>query len=116
MFLSHCEKSPHSDEHDVEVELSDLEVPEVIDVAIEGMLDRSWVCDVTDYEADVIETSLYDHDRLLMADYQTDLLDSVPLVQDNFMSLLCSLNTDLKLEDVEDMQEDQMTPADNIMV
>ena len=68
--------------------LSDLDVPEVIDVEVEGMLDRSWVCDVKDYEADVIETTLYDHDRLLLADYQTDLLDSVPLVQDNFMSLL----------------------------
>ena len=114
--LSHCEKNPHSDEHDVEVELSDLDVPEVIDVEVEGMLDRSWVCDVKDYEADVIETTLYDHDRLLLADYQTDLLDSVPLVQDTFMSLLCSLNTDLKLEDEENMQEDQVASADNIMV
>ena len=110
--LSHCEKNPHSDEQDVEVELHDLEVPEAMNVAIEGMLDRSWVCDVTDYEADVVETSLYDHDRLLMADYQTDLVDSVPLVKDNFMSLLCSLNRDLKLEDV----EDQVASADNIMV
>ena len=51
--------------------------------------------------------TLYDQDRLLMADYQTELLDSVPLVQDNFMSLLCSINTDLKLENVENMQNMQ---------
>ena len=70
------------------------------------MLDRSWVCDETDYEVDVTEMTLYDQDRLLMAEYQTELLDSVPLVQDNFMSLLCSINTDLKLENVENLQED----------
>ena len=104
--LSHCEKNPHNDEHDIEVNLSDLEVPEVIDVKFEGMLDRSWVCDETDYEVDVTEMTFSDHDRFLMADYQTELLDSVPLVQDKFMSLLCSINTDLKQENVENMQED----------
>ena len=97
--LSHCEKNPHTDKHDVQAELSGLEAPDVIDVVYEDMLDRSWVCDETDYEV--------------------ELLDSVPLVQDNFMSMLCSVNIDLKLKDVEDlesMQEDQTASADNFMV
>ena len=52
---------------------------------------------------DLIKMDLVEN---VMEDYQTELLDSVPLVQDNLMSLLCSLNTDLKLENVENMQED----------
>ena len=52
---------------------------------------------------DLIKMDLVEN---VMKDYQTELLDSVPLVQDNFMSLLCSINTDLKQENVENMQED----------
>ena len=105
--LPHCEKNPHRDEHDVKVDLSDLEVPDVIDAEFVGMLDRSWVCDVTDYKAGVIETAPNALD-MLMADYQTELLDSVPLVQDNFMSMLCSVNTDLKMKVVEDLEDVQV--------
>ena len=71
------------------------------------MLDRSWVCDVTDYKAGVIETAPNALD-MLMADYQTELIDSVPLVQDNFMSMLCSVNTDLKMKVVEDLEDVQV--------
>ena len=93
--LSHCEKNSHTDEHDVQVDLSALGVPEVKVVVYDGMLDRSWNLEVADYE------------------YETELLDSLPLVQDNFMSMLCSVNTDLKVENVEDMQA---ASTDKIMV
>ena len=56
------------------------------------MLDRSWMSE--------------------LAEYVTELLESVPLIQDTFMSSLCSINMDL----AEVVEEDQLASADNLMV
>ena len=89
--LSHCEKNPHSDANDEELELSGLDVPSTVDVEFRNMLDKSWMQE---------------------AEYEVDLLNSLPTVKDKFMSLLCSVNLDLK----EGKPEDQIASADNFMV
>ena len=80
--LSHCEKNPHSGENDVQLKLSSLELPDVEEVEFEGLLDKSWM--------------------LEMADYEAELLETVPYAQDKFMSLLCSINMDLEVAVDED--------------
>ena len=109
--LSHCEKSPHTDDNDVEVELSDLEVPDVRDVVFVDMLDRSWIEDVTE----LVESSPSNYIKFQMTDHEEELLDTVPLIQDHFMNVLCSVNMDLNLKE-EDMLVDQTASPDNITV
>ena len=109
--LSHCEKNPHRDEHDVQVELSSLDLPDDGDAEYRDMLDRSWISEMPDYEAELSEAEHNDEDKLLN-DYETELLESVPLIQDTFMSSLCSINMDL----TEAVVEDQLASADNLMV
>ena len=92
--LSHCEKNPHRDEHDVQVELSGLDLPDDKGAEYRDMLDRSWISE--------------------LAEYETELLESVPLIQDTFMSTLCSINMDLAV--AEDVEEDQPASADIFMV
>ena len=75
--LSHYEKNPHSGENDVQVVMSSLELPDVKEVEFEGMVDKSWM--------------------LEMADYEAELLETVPYAQDKFMSVLCSVNMDLEV-------------------
>ena len=89
--LSHCEKNPHNDENDEELKFAELDVANKIEVDFRNMLDKSWM------EA---------------AEYEKDLLNSLPSVKDKFMSLLCSVNLDLRESEL----EDQAASADNIMV
>ena len=77
------------------------------------MLDRSWISELPDYEAELSEAEYNDEDKLLN-DYETELLESVPLIQDTFMSTLCSINMDLAV--AEDVEEDQPASADIFMV
>ena len=58
------------------------------------------------------ETCWTDPGCLELAEYVTELLESVPLIQDTFMSSLCSINMDL----AEVVEEDQLASADNLMV
>ena len=74
--LSHCEKNPHSGGDDVQVDLFSFELPDAKDVEFDGLVDKSWILELADYEA--------------------DLLESVPFALDNFMSVLCSVNRDLE--------------------
>ena len=113
--LSHCEKSPHTDDNDVEVELSDLEVPDVRDVVFVDMLDRSWMEDVTEYETELVESRPSNYIKFQMTDHEEELLDTVPLIQDQFMNVLCSVNMDLNLKE-EDLLVDQTASPDNITV
>ena len=73
--MSHYEKNPLSGGDDVQVNLSSLELPDVKVYELEALLDESWMLEVADYEAELLET--------------------VPSAMDNFMSLLCSVNMDL---------------------
>ena len=114
-FLSHCEKSPHIDDNDVELELSDLEVPDVRDVVFVDMLDRSWMEDVTEYETDLMESSPNSYIKFQMTDHEEELLDTVPFIQDKFMNVLCSVDMDLNLKE-EDMLVDQTASHDTITV
>ena len=109
--LSHCEKSPHTGDNDVELELSDLEVPEVRDVVFVDMLDRSWIEDVTE----LVESRPSNYIKFQMTDHEEEQLDTVPLVQDQFMNVLCSVNMDLNLKE-EDLLVDQTASPDNITV
>jgi len=72
--------------------LSSLDLPDEEDAEYRDMLDRSWMSE--------------------LAEYVTELLESVPLIQDTFMSSLCSINMDL----AEVVEEDQLASADNLMV
>ena len=72
--------------------LSSLDLPDEEDAEYRDMLDRSWMSE--------------------LAEYVTELLESVPLIQDTFMSSLCSINMDL----AEVVEEDQLASADNVMV
>ena len=72
--------------------LSSLDLPDEEDAEYKDMLDRSWMSE--------------------LAEYVTELLESVPLIQDTFMSSLCSINMDL----AEVVEEDQLASADNLMV
>ena len=96
--MSHCEKSPHNDANDVEIELSSLEVPNVREVEYEDMLDKSWM---VQKEAE---------------DYETELPGFVSSNQDTFMSMICSVHLDLDLEKEDRVPEDQTASADNITV
>ena len=99
--LSHCEKSPHNDANDVEIELSSLEVLDDREVEYVNMLDRSWVEESTEE----------------VTDCETELLGFVSNNQDKFMSMICSVHLDLDLEENEDkVPEDQPASADNITV
>ena len=71
--------------------LSSLDLPDEEDAEYRDMLDRSWMSE--------------------LAEYVTELLESVPLIQDTFMSSLCSINMDL----AEVVEEDQLASADNLM-
>ena len=90
--MSHCEKNPHNGGNDVQVDLSSLELPDAKDIEFEGLLDESWMLEVADYEAELLET--------------------VPFALDNFMSVLCSVNMDLVVA----VQVDETASADNFMV
>ena len=70
---------------------TELDVPSTVDVECRNMLDKSWM------EA---------------AEYEKDLLNSLPSVKDKFMSLLCSVNLDLRESEL----EDQTASADTFMV
>ena len=107
--LSHCEKSPHIDDNDVKLELSDLEVPDVRDVVFVDMLDRSWMADITDYEAELVESMPCDHNKFLLTDIEEELLDTVPCIQDKFMNVLCSVDMDLNLK-----EEDMLVDPDSL--
>ena len=72
--------------------LCSLDLPDEEDAEYRDMLDRSWMSE--------------------LAEYVTELLESVPLIQDTFMSSLCSINMDL----AEVVEEDQLASADNLMV
>ena len=72
--------------------LSSLDLPDEEDAEYRDMLDRSWMSE--------------------LAEYVTELLELVPLIQDTFMSSLCSINMDL----AEVVEEDQLASADNLMV
>jgi len=72
--------------------LSSLDLPDEEDAEYRDMLDRSWMSE--------------------LAEYVTELLESVPLIQDTFMSSLCSINMDL----AEVVEEDQLASAHNLMV
>ena len=72
--------------------LSSLDLPDEEDAEYRDMLDRSWMSE--------------------LAEYVTELLESVPLIQDTFMSSLCSINMDL----AEVVEEDQLASGDNVMV
>merc|ERR1719376_494353 len=85
--LSHCEKNPHNDENDVQVELSNLEVPEIGQVEFVDMLDKSWL---VEYETELLESVPYDQNNFMASDYEEELLDSMPSFQDTFMSVVCS--------------------------
>ena len=98
--MSHCEKTPHNDANDIEIELSSLEVANVKEVEYRDMLDRSWMVQETEAE-----------------DYKTELPGFVSHNQDMFMSMICSVHMDLDLEEKEDrLLEDQTALADNITV
>ena len=71
--LSHCEKSPHIDDNDVELELSHLEVPESRDVMFIDMLDRSWMADDKDYKAELLESMPCNYTKSLMTDHEEEL-------------------------------------------
>ena len=90
--MSCCEKNPHSGGDDVQVNLSSLELPDVKDYEFEALLDESWMLDVEDYEAELLET--------------------VPYAQDKYMSVLCSVNQDLEAA----VEMDKTASADNFMV
>ena len=75
--MSHYEKNPLSGGDDVQVNLSSLELLDAKDVEFEGLVDKSWILELADYEA--------------------ELLESVPFALDNFMSVLCSVNRDLEI-------------------
>ena len=99
--LSHCEKSPHNDANDVEIELSSLEVLDDKEVEYVNMLDGSWTEESTEE----------------VTDYETELLGFVSNNQDKFMSMICSVHLDLDLKEKEDrVPEDQTASADNITV
>ena len=72
--------------------LSSLDLPDEEDAEYRDMLDRSWMSE--------------------LAEYVMELLESVPLIQDTFMSSLCSINMDL----AEVVEEDQLASAHNLMV
>ena len=114
--LSHCEKNPHNDEDDVQVEMSKLDVPDDRQVEFVGMLDRSWVVETTDYETEMLESVPFDQNKFMVTEYEEELLDSMPNFQDQFMSVLCSTHLDLNLREEEDVLENQTALADNIMV
>ena len=111
--LSHCEKNPHNDENDVQVELSNLEVPEIGQVEFVDMLDNSWL---VEYETELLESVPYDQNNFMASDYEEELLDSMPSFQDTFMSVLCSTHLDLSLREEKDVLEDQTASADNFTV
>ena len=90
--MSHYEKNPLSGGDDVQVSLSSLELPDVKVYELEALLDESWMLEVEDYEAELRET--------------------VPFAQDNFMSVLCSVNLDLEVA----VEVDETASADNFMV
>ena len=79
--LSHCEKNPHNDDNDKELDLNYLDIPTTIDVEVKNMLDRSWMEET---------------------EYESELLESVPQVRNKFMSVLCAINMDLKEALLED--------------
>ena len=54
--LSNCEKNPQNVGSDVQVDLSSLELPDAKDIEFEGLLDESWMLEVADYEAELLET------------------------------------------------------------
>ena len=72
--------------------LCSLDLPDEEDAEYRDMLDRSWMSE--------------------LAEYVTELLESVPLIQDTFMSSLCSINMDL----AEVVEEDQLASEQNLMV
>ena len=107
--LPHCEKSTDIDDNDVELKLSHLEVPEARDVMFVDMLDRSWMADITDYEAELVESMPCDHNKFLLTDIEEELLDTVPCIQDKFMNVLCSVDMDLNLK-----EEDMLVDPDSL--
>ena len=75
------------------------------------MLDRSWIEDVTE----LVESRPSNYIKFQMTDHEEEQLDTVPLVQDQFMNVLCSVNMDLNLKE-EDLLVDQTASPDNITV
>ena len=114
--LSHCEKNPHNDEDDVQVEMSKLDVPDVRQVDFVDMLDKSWMVEVKENETEMLESVPYNQNLFMVKDYEEELLDSMPNFQDQFMSVLCSTHLDLNLREEEDVLVNQTASADNIMV
>ena len=101
----------------MQVELPGLEVPEVGQVEFVDMLDMSWLVGTTaDYETELLESVPYDQNNITVLDEEEELLDSMPRFKDTFMSLLCSTHLDLNLREEEDVLENQTASADNIMV
>ena len=91
--------------------LSSLDLPDEEDAEYRDMLDRSWISELSDYEVEVSE-AVHNEEAKLLNDYETELLESVPLIQDTFMSTLCSINMDL----AEAVEENQPASADIFMV
>ena len=73
------------------------------------MLDRSWMADITDYEAEFVESMPCDHNKFLLTDHEEELLDTVPCIQDKFMNVLCSVDMDLNLK-----EEDMLVDPDSL--